>query len=208
MRRRPRGFTLLELLIVIVIISILSSILLYGIHAAIVAARESSSEGMVKAMSGALGSYKSQYGAFPPTSLDRFRVRLPNETNNGIEALVACVSTKNKGGPFYQPPDENLYSNADKDKADRNVTNWFFGDNELREISDNFGNCLFYIHHVDYESPKKEHLAYLPYEGAKKSAGKVFQSKKTKTYSNPGKYQLISPGRDEKFGTPDDIRGW
>jgi len=210
MRRSPSsgGFTLLEILIVIVIISILSSLLLYGVHAAIQAARQSSTEGVVRSISGALESYKSQYGDYPPSSLDRFRVRLPNDTNNGIETLVACISTTKKGGPFWRPQDENQFINADKDKADRNLTNWYFGHNELMEVSDNFGNTLWYLHSADYAKPAPHHLKVIPYLSAKPVTLKVYQSDKLKTPANPGRFQLVSAGPDGIFGTMDDIRGW
>lgn len=208
MRARRSGFTLLELMIVIVIVSILSSILLWGVLASIVAAKETNSQAMVRALAGALESYKSQYGDYPPSSLEYFNVKLPNETNNGIEALVACMSTTKSGGPFYRPADEGQYTNVDNDKAPKNVTQWFFGDLELRELSDNFGNCLWYVHAVDYDKPKKAHLSVLPRRGGEKLEVKIYKSDKTKTFSNPGRFQLVSAGRDEKYGTNDDIKAW
>lgn len=205
---RRSGFTLLEILIVIVIIAILSSLLLWGVTAAIEAAKRSMTEGMVRSMTGALESYKSQYGDYPPSSLDRFKVQLPNDTNNGIEAMVACLETKNSGGPFYKPAEEGLWVNRDGDKVKKNVTNWFFGDNQLRELQDGFGFVLWYIHHGDYDKPEKHHLRVLHEKGGEKQTVKIYQSEKTKTYSNAGKYQLVSPGPDGKFGTEDDVRSW
>lgn len=204
-----RGFTLLELLIVILIISILSSLLMWGIHAAIETAKASNSQAMLQSISGALQIYKSQFGDYPPSSLDAFKVRLPNDTNNGIETLVACISTKKKGGqPFYTPPTDDMYVNVDSDKVDKNPTQWIFGDTELREFKDFMGNCLWYIHHSDYDKPKPHHLKVIPSPGAKKIDLKVYQSDKTKTPANPGRFQLVSPGLDGEFGTPDDLKTW
>lgn len=203
-----KGFTLLEILIVIVIIAILSSLLMFGVMAAIESARQSSTEGTVRSIAGALESYKSQYGDYPPSSLDRLRLRLPNETNNGIESLVACLSTTKKGGPFWRPPDERMFINADKDRADRNVTSWYFGHNELMEVSDAFGNTLWYIHHADYAKPAPQHVKVIPYSGAKPVTLTVYQSEKMQTAANPGRFQLVSAGPDGVFGTADDIRGW
>jgi prepilin-type N-terminal cleavage/methylation domain-containing protein len=207
--RRPGGFTLLEILIVIVIIAILSSLLLWGVTAAIEAAKVSKSEGIVRSIAGTLESYKSQFGDYPPSSLDRFRVRLPNETNNGIETMVACLtSSSRKGWEPYRPPDEGLWINADNDRVDRNVTGWYFGDNQLREVSDAFGNALFYIHHSDYAAPQRHHLKYIPHAGAKVQDVKVYQSERTKTFASPGGFQLVSPGSDGILGTDRDIKSW
>lgn len=207
-RVRARGFTLLELLIVIVILSILASLLLWGVTAAIRASKSSLSAGVVRSITEALESYKSQFGDYPPSSLDRLKVKLPNDTNNGIEALVACLETKKGGGPFYHAPDEGLWVNRDRDKVKKIPTDWIFGDTQLFELQDGFGNVLWYIHHSDYEKPEKYHLRVVSEEGGKKLKVKVYRNETTKTFCNPGRFQLVSPGADGVFGTDDDIRGW
>jgi prepilin-type N-terminal cleavage/methylation domain-containing protein len=202
------GFTLLEILIVIVIVGILSALLLIGVHAALVSSKESSTESMIKSITGALEGYRAVYGDYPPSSLDRFRAKLPNDTNNGIESLVACLSTKKSGGPFYKPPDEGLYSNLDGDKADVNITQWYFGDNQLRELIDFFGQSLYYIHHSDFDKPKPNQIRMVISRGEKPVEVKPQKSASTNTWANHGKYQLLGPGRDGKFGTEDDVKGY
>ena len=204
-----KGFTLMELLIVIVIISILASLAIVGVMAAFGTAKDSSTEAMIRSMEGALNSYRMVYGDFPPSSLDRIRPRMAlNDMNNGIESFVACVSTKKRSEPFWRPPSEGLYCNMDNDKADVNVTDWYFGDKELREVKDFFGNVLYYIHSSDYEQPGPKLTRVLMRTGEKPVDVKPQKNTKTNTWGNFGKFQILSAGKDGIFGTADDIKGW
>ena len=79
--------------------------------------------------------------------------RAPNDLNNGVEALVACLASERRGGKLLAT-DEERYSNVDDDGVSGNVTGWFFGDNKLRELTDNFGNVILYLHHRDFAKPR------------------------------------------------------
>lgn len=208
-RTRPaRGFTLIEMLVVLVIISLLAALVSVGLMAAIRNSRVSSSQAMIDTIDGACSQYRVRWGDYPPSSLDRMKVKLPNDTNNGIEALVACLSSELKGGVLYQPPAEEQYVNTDEDKVGKNPNKWFFGDTDLREITDYFGNVLVYVHHRNYESPPANIKSYKFMAGKKvqKQQITVFKSEATKTFWRPGKFQLWSPGNDGKAGTEDDIK--
>jgi prepilin-type N-terminal cleavage/methylation domain-containing protein len=200
------GFTLIELLVVICIIGILAAFLTVGVTAALNSSRFSSTEIMLNAISGALSKYQIQWGDYPPSTIDALGVRAPNAINNGAEALVACLSSKKKGGISYQPPSEEHFSNVDKDKTSTNVTGWFFGDNELREYTDFFGNVIAYLHHRDYKSPKPEVTLYRFAPESKECKIEAEKSPATKAYRNPDRFQLLSVGRDGKPGTGDDVR--
>jgi prepilin-type N-terminal cleavage/methylation domain-containing protein len=198
------GFTLIELLIVICIIGILVALTTVGIVKAMDSARASTTQTMLDSISGALAQYAQRWGDYPPTSIEDLGARPPNDVNNGIEALVACLSSDLRGGILFKNEDHLV--NVDGDSASKNVTHWYFGDNQLREWVDEFGNVLIYMHHKDYSKPKPSMKQYRFAKDGEEYSVLPETNPATKTYSNPDKFQLRSVGKDGKPGTQDDIR--
>ena len=86
-----------------------------------------------------------------------------------------------------------------------NVTDWFFGDNQLREVTDFLGQVISYTHHREYgRSSGKQKTKLFP-ESTKEITIEPAKSDVTKTYRNPGRYQVRSVGTDGKPGTGDDL---
>jgi len=205
MRRVDRsGFTLIELLIVICIIGILVALTTVGIVKAMDSARMSSTQTMLDSISGALAQYAQRWGDYPPTTIDDLGARAPNDVNNGIETLVACLSSDLRGGILFKNEDHLV--NVDGDSASKNVTHWYFGDNQLREWVDEFGNVLIYMHHKDFAKPKSTMKQYRFAKDGEEYTVAPETNPATKTFSNPDKFQLRSVGKDGKPGTQDDIR--
>lgn len=204
MSRGRAGFTLIEMLVVIIIIGILASFVAVGVTAAINSAKNSATEGMIKALVGACGTYYTQWGDYPPTDLQELGGSGINDLNNGIEALVACLSSKRGGGIKYTA-DEGFLGNADNDKASSNVTDWYFGDTALREYIDAFGSTLFYHHHKDYARTSPRLVKYKLNPGGEVVEIKPMKSAATNAYVGPASFQIGSVGKDGKPGTPDDI---
>lgn len=200
------GFTLIELLVVIVILAILIALTSVGIMKAMDTSRASTTQAMLDSIGGALAQYAQRWGDYPPTTVDEIGLRAPNETNNGIESLVACLSSQKRGGALIHY-DEQL-TNVDNDSAPgaKRVTNWVFGDDQLHEWMDNFGNTLIYIHHKDYGKARANLITVMLSAGAPGIKVPPEMNPTTKTYYNVDRYQLRSVGRDGKPGTGDDIR--
>ncbi len=66
---RRAGFTLVELMVVIVIIGILAALVLPAIYRAVVAAREARVIVEINGLSTAIATFKSKYGAEPPSKI-------------------------------------------------------------------------------------------------------------------------------------------
>jgi prepilin-type N-terminal cleavage/methylation domain-containing protein len=198
------GFTLIELLVVIVILSILAGLMTVGIVAFLKASKVHATEAQIGTMAGAAEIYHTDFGAYPPSSMAELGARSANDVNNGIEAMVPCLSILRSGRIYYE--NEAAYSNMDGDSADRNLTGWYFGDSQLREVCDAFGSPLYYVHCRNYGSPpaslRKVRLA----PGS--AEVEVFPeiNPATKAFVRPSTFQLRSAGPDGAFGTDDDIR--
>jgi prepilin-type N-terminal cleavage/methylation domain-containing protein len=206
--RREGGFTLVELLVVIVIIAILTALVTVGIGAAMTSARSTATAATLTALAGACNTYAQRWGDFPPTLVDDMGGRAPNDTNNGTEALVAALSSEKRGGVIWRPESEEQYSNTDNDELSggKQKIGWYFGDSKLREITDSFGNLVTYIAHRDYAKPRPGTVKYRIVKDVDPITIAPEKSAATSTWLNAGRYQIRSAGPDGKFGTSDDVR--
>lgn len=203
---RRAGFTLIEMLVVVCIIAILTGLVTVAITSAMNSAKSSNTQLMLDTMAGALAQYAQRWGDFPPSTVADLGGSGVNDLNSGIEAFIACMSSERRGGVLYRPPGEEHYSNTDGDKVGSNLTGWYFGSHELREVTDFHMNVVTYLHHKDYAKPRAGVLKYRFQDKGEDLPIKPEQSPATKTWVNAGKFQLMSVGRDGKPGTPDDIR--
>ena len=96
-RRRPRGFTLVELLVVVVIIGILVALLVPAIANAVRTANNARVTGEINTMSTALAAFKDKYGEYPPSRIilsETGNYPLPTDTRLLSDASI----------PWYRGP--------------------------------------------------------------------------------------------------------
>lgn len=205
--RPRRGFTLIEMLVVIVILGILMSLAIVGVSSAMKTARVTKTEALIESLAGACEQYRTgrNWGDYPPSTLAEFKVGMPNDINNGMEALTACLASKKRGDPLLTIRDDQLL-NVDSDSASKNITDWYFGDYQLREISDGFGFAMCYMHWKDYERPNPSTRRIKVDPSSAEDSFNPARSENTKTFLRPNKFQIKSVGPDGKAGTPDDIQ--
>ncbi|HVR75539.1 MAG TPA: type II secretion system protein [Planctomycetota bacterium] len=210
-RRGRGGFTLIEMLVVVAIISILAGLTLVGVQAARKYGNEKAAAIEVQMLCARLQSVASAFGDFPPTSLADLKVK-GNGVNEGNESLFAFLLSKKHGGPFADDLREDRWRNFDADEAKGNdvktiqsVVDWVRGNNQLLEYVDFWGSPFIYIHSRDYGKKFK-------YQGEE---GAVFEvearkSPATGTYYAPTTFQLWSLGADttNQNGDGDDIVSW
>src|SRR5688572_31865781 len=100
--RRVGGFTLIEMLVVIVILGILMSLAIVGVSSALKTARVTKTEALIESLAGACEQYRTgrNWGDYPPSTLAEFKVGGLNDVNNGIESLTACLASRQRGDPL------------------------------------------------------------------------------------------------------------
>jgi prepilin-type N-terminal cleavage/methylation domain-containing protein len=210
-RYRRSGFTLVEMLVVIVIIAILAGLLTTTVISSLRTAKMKNTRTKMIAIEASLDTYKLDFGDFPPTTLEGFGKTKSslNRKNNGAEALVACLASKRKGGaPYYQPSDESgAYANTDDDTASANFTGWYFGDTKLREYADDWGNPVVYIHHRNYQRPTVM-MQEVQLANGKSAMWQPEKLQETKAFPNARKFIMISAGPDGIMGTADDVKNY
>ncbi len=200
MKTRRAGFSMIELLAVIVILGILIVVLLPRLRGAQDIAEEKLTKNYLTQLDGAIAEYETHFGDFPPSTFLEKWGPAPNGTNAGGEALVLSLWSNDWGGAGLS---EDPLVNTDNDETKKPMAR--FPVPKLFELGDHWGNPIAYIHRRDYG--KTVHYATLdPTTGEPiESNVTARMSSKTKSYANPTKYQLISAGQDGQFGTEDDI---
>jgi prepilin-type N-terminal cleavage/methylation domain-containing protein len=200
-----RGFTLVELLVVIAIIALLVGLLVPALTTAGTRGKVTATQNTIHLLRNGLEAYQGAYGDYPPTSLAHLKAQV-DDINCGIESALACLSTTAKNGPFVEINSDFLV-NKDGDAAENNITGWYFGDNQLREISDHWENPLIYFHWRNYASSG----AFGKYTiNGKVETVTPQKDSKTSAYPNQRSFMIWSAGPNgiNENGANDDIVGW
>ena len=202
--RRSAGFTLIEVLAVILILSILAGFLIYQLSDTEAAARMGTAKQLLAKVEAAVKSYQNDNGAAPPSTFAPAQ-EVPNDgTNVGIEALVVALwSKKYEAGGLLADVRDALV-NVDGDRSTKQLTD--FETRELLEIADPWQNPIAYIERGDYA---QGNLRYQTLDGETgelvESVPTAFKNAATGQYYSAQGFQLISAGPDGRFGTEDDI---
>lgn len=196
MRPNARGFTLLELMIVMVIVGVLMTYLLFSGGSLFGDAKEKDARVRIASLASALVAYQTAEGEFPN---DRLRSEVAvNQVNACSEALFLA---------FFDPgytglqPDQDWLVNTDGDESRKAMTS--LPTRELFEIGDPWGNPILYFESLHY-GDEVEVLAG-PEEEYEQQRGSALRHPTTGDWRQAGRFQLISAGEDGKFGTDDDI---
>lgn len=209
-RTERGGFTMAELLVVIGIIAILASLLLPVIGKVQNESRRKADMATLQQLKTALGTYELDHQDFPPSRLAMIGLAGANNTNQGIEVVVACLSSEKKGARYFEFPDDRL-DNTDNDRSKlplSKLTGSYIQANDLFEIIDMFGNPFVYLHHRDYAKPGTA-ASYLGEDLASRTLVPQ-RSEKTKEWHGAGMFQMWGFGPDgvNENGGGDDVVSW
>jgi prepilin-type N-terminal cleavage/methylation domain-containing protein len=131
----PRGFTLIEMLVVMAIIGTLAGLVLGALSATRRISKERATEAMFTLLKGALQRYETDYQDYPPSDGDTSGLK-------GSENLWKCLRSEKKEGPYIESADVRTVDSDGNGDA---------------EIADAFNHPIRYLHHRDYGSknPRK-----------------------------------------------------
>ena len=206
MIRNQSGFTLVELLVVIAIIGVLagmgSQMMGYSIRKGNISAAESE----IQRLNLGVESFQLDHGDYPPTSMEEAYDVSGNGLDSGNESMVAHLASRSKGRTYFDFTEEYL-DNLDGDNLTGDLVeeiSWVFGDNQLREYLDPWGNPYVYIHNMDYG---REFSVTGEGKPVMVSSGK---SEKTATWYEPIRFQIWSAGPDgvHENAEGDDVSQW
>ncbi len=198
MPRTRAGFTLIEMLAVVLIIGLLIVFLLPQIRSMMQSARIKTQAGALKGLEAALAEYENEKGDYPGSSWKEEWGPAPNSTNIGAEALVIQLF----GSKWQSRLSEDHLRNTDEDESKKALAR--FPKPTLFEIVDEWGNPVAYSHRRDYGQAQVYVMANPPGE----STFKAHMNTQTGQFWNPKSFQLVSAGPDGEFGTDDDITSW
>lgn len=197
-RARRAGFSLIELLAVMVILAILMTFLAFRLGALGGVAKQSITETFLQNIGGAANSYEQETGNYPPSSWQSDWGPTPNKTNLGIECL--CVALWGKDWSAGMSDDR--LDNVDGDEAKKSLTT--HGNNDLFELVDDWENPIAYFHRKDY-GREDQYTTFDETGELDVSTVKALKNPKTGNYYNPRTFQLISAGENGLFGDEDDL---
>jgi type II secretion system protein G len=135
-RGKRRGFTLIEMLVVVVIISILSALVLAAVSAARTRSKAMASKATITGLEAALERYEGDFGDYPASDADNTGIA-------GAENLYECLMTTQKSGPY-------INKSGDFPSCDP-------GNKDKPKFCDAWNRPIRYFHHHDYgnKAPNK-----------------------------------------------------
>lgn len=219
--RRPSGFTLVELMIVILIISMLLAMISVAGWRAIVSARQARIRAEIGNLDLAFRAYKSEYGAFPPNPVDtinsdrHFRKAFPrkpasNSPPAGIDAAEAVVFYLR--GYNANPTDPFNFSSGQQFKEP------LFDFDRTRLLdADGDGNPEFYpdgcTQPYVYFAANNGVYTYTDSGGSTQNLGTGGArpygfSGPAGGWLNPTSFQILSAGLDNDYGANSTSKAW
>lgn len=200
---RTGGFTMIEILAVLLIVSVLAAILVTQLGGAEEAARIQNTRRRLAMVEALVDAWANEHGDAPPSEF-RADQGVSNEgTNVGIEALVVALWSGEWEAGGLADLEEALV-NVDGDRSSQPLAN--FPSSALLEIPDDWGNPLAYLHRRSYESRDRDYVTLDPVTGEElTSTPRAFRNAATGRFHRASSFQLHSAGPDARFGTEDDL---
>jgi prepilin-type N-terminal cleavage/methylation domain-containing protein len=228
MRRNRRGFTLIEILVVVGILVLLAAVLLVSFGGVFSKSKVAQTQTTIETLKSNVESFQARWGIPPPCNLQELGLLIgypaltdPNKDNTGIEALVLALRSKREGGPYIDGPlfaDDKRRTNLDIDTVLEDATSAENLDLEedsardLFEITDAWGNPLVYLDIKTVRAGSFQYSVTLA-DGSSVSIDATDCQNALRhpvTGQYPTGYVIWSFGEDgiNQYGLGDDITSW
>lgn len=201
-RSRQRGFTLIELMIVISILGLLAVVFLPDIIGAQDSAQRNETEVRLLGLQQAIDSFERSNGHYPPDDFSdparKLQCKPDNGTNTGIESLLVFLYQKRNPSA---PRDIDRYLvNTDGDQNGPEIPRLERSDRP--EMIDSWGNPIAYF--CAFTGGMKRVQRVVMGSGEEQRAS-AWKHPTTGSYLGGRRYQLVSAGPDARFNTGDDL---
>jgi prepilin-type N-terminal cleavage/methylation domain-containing protein len=197
MRRVQRGFTLIEVLVVVSILGVLAGLISVLITRAGKARLEFETKQMITLVRTAIDNYNADFKRLPPETMAGFAGTKwaglsvsGNTTNECNECLLVALRHPDLRTPLDQLPSGEPYGNRDGDIWNKIPEGSDVVD--AREILDAYGNPVVYITKNRYE----ETIQIMRMDGTIVEVRAV--KRPSGAFYNPDSFQLISLGANEQ----------
>ncbi len=226
---RRRGFTLIEIMIVIGIIVILMAVLVVAFSGAFSKSEQAEATATIQTLKTNIDSYSARWGTAPPSNMQDLAALMmpnqvlaaPNKENEGIETLILALRSRKENGPYLNVPlfaDDKRRTNMDLDLvvesalAPQALDIEVGTSRDLFEFVDPWGNPLVYVNIVELRNGRLDQNITLANGTQIRITAQDAQDalRHPTTGAYPSDYALWSFGPDgiNQYGRGDDITSW
>jgi prepilin-type N-terminal cleavage/methylation domain-containing protein len=207
---KTKGFSLVELLVVVAIIGILSVILVPNVQEQLRRAKIAKTKALISSLEVTLVTYKSDFGKFPKSyDLQNLYLSLVEQAKTPYVPDSDEYRLVKKGESIYQNPDkpndllENLLQQAGVPASALRAQQ------EENIFIDAWGNPIYYISSADYNPGGRSDFRKGANNNFDDNMPCAYEMREGKRYKprRPGDFQLISFGPDGTTITPSRTNG-